>query len=232
MSPREVAAAKLPANDVIESMTVVAGPGFINLKLKSDFLAAAVRGIATDPKLGVPPAAPPKTVRRRVQQPERGQAAARRPPPQHDHRRRPGPASCGSRATPSSRDNHLGDWGTQFGILMYGYKPPPATTRRLRRRPGARAGPAVRHVRGLFAKPAEDDEDDGSGPADDPVKKACQRGDGQTPRRRPGERRPVEAVHAALPGRGPPDLPPARHPAVRPRTRRELLQPDAARRRR
>src|SRR3954463_3505035 len=39
--------ARLPANDVIESSSV-AGPGFINLKLKSDFLSKAVRGIATD----------------------------------------------------------------------------------------------------------------------------------------------------------------------------------------
>src|SRR3954463_13472655 len=38
--------AKLPPNDVIESSSV-AGPGFINIRLKSDFLANAVRGIAT-----------------------------------------------------------------------------------------------------------------------------------------------------------------------------------------
>src|SRR3954468_22146483 len=34
--------AKLPANDLIAS-AAVAGPGFINLKLKDDFLANAVR---------------------------------------------------------------------------------------------------------------------------------------------------------------------------------------------
>src|SRR5206468_6092484 len=53
--------ARLPANDAIEEPTV-AGPGFINLRLKSEFLAKAVRQVATDPKLGVEPAAKPRTV--------------------------------------------------------------------------------------------------------------------------------------------------------------------------
>src|SRR5215471_18124605 len=56
--PPEVAKAiiaKLPPNEMLEPPTV-AGPGFINLRLKSDFLAKAVREIATEPKLGVEPA--------------------------------------------------------------------------------------------------------------------------------------------------------------------------------
>ena len=57
--PQEVAQqfiVKLPANDVIETPTV-AGPGFINLRLKSEFLAKGVQQISADPKLGVEPAA-------------------------------------------------------------------------------------------------------------------------------------------------------------------------------
>src|SRR5215468_6941488 len=52
--------AKLPVNGMIEPPSV-AGKGFINIKLTTEFLTAAVRGIATDPKLGVAPAVRPKT---------------------------------------------------------------------------------------------------------------------------------------------------------------------------
>src|SRR5215207_4184210 len=61
--PPEVAKqliAALPPNDLLEPPTV-AGPGFINLRLKSDFLAKALQQIATDPKLGVQAAAKPLT---------------------------------------------------------------------------------------------------------------------------------------------------------------------------
>ena len=80
--------AKLPTNDVLEQPTV-AGPGFINLQLKPDFLGQS-RPADRDAtrKLGVEPAANPRNVRHRLFEPERRQAAARRPPPQHDHRRR------------------------------------------------------------------------------------------------------------------------------------------------
>src|SRR5438067_13853715 len=55
--PQDVAKefiAQLPANDLIEPATV-AGPGFINLRLKSDFLAKAIQQVAADLKLGVEP---------------------------------------------------------------------------------------------------------------------------------------------------------------------------------
>src|SRR3954471_7409681 len=53
--PPEVARAviaKLPPNDVFEPPTV-AGPGFINLRLKPEFLVKTLQKVATDPKLGV-----------------------------------------------------------------------------------------------------------------------------------------------------------------------------------
>src|ERR1700760_2437645 len=46
--------AKLPANELTASATV-AGPGFINLKLKDEFLAAAVRTMANDNRFGIAP---------------------------------------------------------------------------------------------------------------------------------------------------------------------------------
>jgi arginyl-tRNA synthetase len=170
--------AELPANDVIES-AAVAGPGFINLKLKSDFLAAAVRGIATDPKLGVPPADPPRRYVIDYSSPNVAK-------PLHVGHLRS--TIIGDALTRILRflghtvitDNHLGDWGTQFGMLIYGY-------RNFLDRAAYEADPVRElarlyvHVRGLFRK--GDDEDEG--PTDDPVKKACQeetarlhRGDG------------------------------------------------------
>src|SRR5580658_953808 len=52
--------ARLPANDILEEPTI-AGPGFINLRVKAAFLAKAVQSIATDPKLGVEEASKPQT---------------------------------------------------------------------------------------------------------------------------------------------------------------------------
>lgn len=112
--------AKLPANELLEVPTV-AGPGFINLRLKSDFLAAAVRQIATDPKLGVEPAAKPKTIVIDYSSPNVAK-------PLHVGHLRS--TIIGDALTRIVRflghtvvtDNHLGDWGTQFGMLIYGYK--------------------------------------------------------------------------------------------------------------
>ena len=163
---KEVVAA-LPANDAIES-AAVAGPGFINLKLKADFLAAAVRGVATDPKLGVPAADPPKRFVIDYSSPNVAK-------PLHVGHLRS--TIIGDALTRILRfqghtvitDNHLGDWGTQFGMLIYGY--------RNFLDQAAYEGDPVRelarlyvHVRGQFKQ--GDDEDEG--PTDDPVKKACQ----------------------------------------------------------
>src|SRR5947209_15556842 len=65
-------------------------------------------------------------------------------------------------------DNHLGDWGTQFGILLYGYK-------NFLDKAAYEADPVRElarlyvHVRKL-AKKADGDEDEGA--ADNPVEKA------------------------------------------------------------
>src|SRR5436190_17181145 len=61
--PQEVAAeivAKLPKNDRIES-TTIAGPGFINIRLKNDWLAKQAQVMAADERLGIAPTAARKT---------------------------------------------------------------------------------------------------------------------------------------------------------------------------
>lgn len=112
--------AKLPANNLIEPPTV-AGPGFINLRLKSDFLAAAVQKIATDPKLGTEPVLKPRTYVIDYSSPNVAK-------PLHvGHLRSTiiGDALARILEFQGHRvitDNHLGDWGTQFGMLIYGYR--------------------------------------------------------------------------------------------------------------
>jgi arginyl-tRNA synthetase len=168
--PPEVAKAliaALPANDLLDEPTV-AGPGFINLRLKSEFLAKAVRGIATDPKLGVAPAPQPRKYVIDLSGPNVAK-------PLHVGHLRS--TIIGDALVRILRflghkvigDNHLGDWGTQFGILLYGYKN--------HRDDAAFNGDPVRellrlyiHVRNL-AKLAEGDDEEGA--ADNPIMTAC-----------------------------------------------------------
>ncbi len=168
--PPELAKAiigKIPANDLIESATV-AGPGFINIKLKSDFLAARVGAMAKDERLGVAPVAMPKTFVVDLSGPNVAK-------PLHvGHLRSTiiGDALvrilrfCGHTVV---SDNHLGDWGTQFGILIYGYKH--------HRDDAAFAADPVRelarlyiHVRNL-ARTTDDDEETAGGDIMDACRK-------------------------------------------------------------
>ena len=163
---KEIIAA-LPPNDLIETPTV-AGPGFINLRLKADFLAAAVCTVANDVKLGVEPAASPKTFVIDLSSPNVAK-------PLHVGHLRS--TIIGDALVRILRylghtvegDNHLGDWGLQFGILIHGYK-------NFRDDAAFQADP-VRELARLYVQinkmfKKEGDEEDG--PTDDPVKKACQ----------------------------------------------------------
>jgi arginyl-tRNA synthetase len=166
--PQDVAKAiiaALPANDMLEDPTV-AGPGFINLRLKPDFLAKAVQGIASDPKLGVAPAAKSKTYVIDYSSPNVAK-------PLHVGHLRS--TIIGDAITRILRflghrvesDNHLGDWGLQFGILIYGYK-------NLRHDAAFKTDP-VRELARLYVdinKQFKDENEEG--PTDDPLKKACQ----------------------------------------------------------
>src|SRR5205823_7581416 len=100
----------------------VAGPGcFINLRLRTDWLAAQLQRMAADERLGVEPAQPPHTYVIDYSSPNVAK-------PMHVGHLRS--TIIGDALARLLRflghkvvsDNHLGDWGTQFGILIYGYK--------------------------------------------------------------------------------------------------------------
>jgi arginyl-tRNA synthetase len=121
--PAQVAAsivAALPPNPIFEPPTI-SGPGFINLHLRDEWLAERVREQAADPRLGVCPVARP----RRYVVDYSGPNVAK---PLHvGHLRSTiiGESICRILRFLGHTvigDNHLGDWGTQFGMLIYGYK--------------------------------------------------------------------------------------------------------------
>jgi len=126
--PREVAAeivTALKLDDLCETPEV-AGPGFINLRLKSEWLAAAASAALADPRLGMlatgSPGAPP---RRTIVIDYSAPNVAK---PMHvGHIRSTVIGDALARILRFAghqviTDNHLGDWGTQFGMILYGYK--------------------------------------------------------------------------------------------------------------
>ena len=99
----------------------VAGAGFINFKLKPDFVAQQIDQAGRDDRHGVPVAAQPKTIVIDFSSPNVAK-------PMHvghirstilgDSLARIG-KFLGHRVI---TDNHIGDWGTQFGMLIIGWK--------------------------------------------------------------------------------------------------------------
>ena len=113
-------AGKIPTGGMAQSATV-AGPGFINLRLSDTWLAARLRSLTADDRLGVAPAAAPRAFVIDLSGPNVAK-------PLHVGHLRS--TIIGDALVRLLRflghtvvgDNHLGDWGTQFGILLYGYK--------------------------------------------------------------------------------------------------------------
>jgi arginyl-tRNA synthetase len=118
-SPRDVASAiveKLPADDLIAAVAV-SGPGFINITLRPEFLAGALARMMGDARLGVPLVAAPETVVVDYSSPNVAKEM-------HVGNMRStiiGDALVrllefqGQRVI---RQNHIGDWGTPFGMLV------------------------------------------------------------------------------------------------------------------
>ncbi|MHC4400464.1 MAG: arginine--tRNA ligase [Planctomycetota bacterium] len=99
----------------------VAGPGFINLKLRDEWLTERLARAVDDPRLGVPAAEKPRTYVIDYSAPNVAK-------PMHVGHIRSTVIGHGLYRTLRFLghrvigDNHLGDWGTQFGMIIYGYK--------------------------------------------------------------------------------------------------------------
>ena len=118
-NPRELAqkvADALAGNAVIESAEV-AGPGFINLRLNADFLAKNLQTALSDSRFGVAEAADKKTVVIDYSSPN----LAKEMHVGHLRSSIIGDSIArilgflGHKVIPQ---NHVGDWGTQFGMLV------------------------------------------------------------------------------------------------------------------
>ena len=118
-NPRELAqkvADALAGNAVIESAEV-AGPGFINLRLHADFLAKNLQAALNDSRFGVAEAADKKTVVIDYSSPN----LAKEMHVGHLRSSIIGDSIArilgflGHKVIPQ---NHVGDWGTQFGMLV------------------------------------------------------------------------------------------------------------------
>lgn len=121
--PREVAAALVSAlqlDDLCEPLEI-AGPGFINLRLRETWLSQAALEALHDPRLGVTQDASPRTILIDYSSPNVAK-------PMHvGHIRSTVIGDALARIFRFQghhviTDNHLGDWGTQFGMVIYGFK--------------------------------------------------------------------------------------------------------------
>ncbi len=118
-NPRELAQHIIDALPVSERVAKVeiAGPGFINFYLDSQWLARQVQALAADPRLGVKAATPAQTIVVDYSAPNVAKEMA-----VHHIRS----TVIGDAATRTLeflghkviRANHVGDWGTQFGMLI------------------------------------------------------------------------------------------------------------------
>jgi arginyl-tRNA synthetase len=122
--PREVAAAIVERLDVAELCEApeIAGPGFINLRLKDAWIAGVLKHASPDlERIGVEKVAAPRTYVLDYSSPNVAK-------PMHvGHIRSTVIGDSLYRVLKflghrTISDNHIGDWGTQFGMIIYGWK--------------------------------------------------------------------------------------------------------------
>ena len=121
--PRAVAEAAVKALPLPPMLTrvEVAGPGFINLTVSPAWLSEQVAALSAAPRFGIPNAGQGKTVIIDYSSPNVAK-------PMHiGHIRSTVIGNAIDRMYRALgfrviADNHLGDWGTQFGILIQGYR--------------------------------------------------------------------------------------------------------------
>lgn len=122
-NPRDLAAeivGKLDLSDLCQPLEV-AGPGFINIRLKDDWLTEQTNRSVTDARLGVEANTTPKRIVIDYSAPNVAK-------PMHvGHLRSTVLGNALYRVAKFlghhvQGDNHIGDWGTQFGMILFGYK--------------------------------------------------------------------------------------------------------------
>jgi arginyl-tRNA synthetase len=122
MKPRDVAAAviaRLEVSDLAEKVEI-AGPGFINITLRPDWIAAEIGRTNADERLGVPRAGKAETVVVDYSAPNLAKEM------HVGHLRSTIIGDALARMLDFAghkvvRQNHVGDWGTQFGMLVLLY---------------------------------------------------------------------------------------------------------------
>ncbi len=122
-NPREVAAAVAEKVDLapLAERPEVAGPGFLNVRLNDAWVVQSLGDLLNDENLGIIAPAQPKTVVVDFSSPNVAK-------PMHVGHLRSTVigdslarilAGIGHKVV---RDNHLGDWGSQFGMILWGWK--------------------------------------------------------------------------------------------------------------
>ncbi|MBU3664359.1 MAG: arginine--tRNA ligase [Chthoniobacterales bacterium] len=122
-NPRELAskiADYFEADDICERPEI-AGPGFLNFRLQPGWISRKLQDLAGDPRCGVPATADPRRIVIDFSSPNVAK-------PMHVGHIRS--TILGDALARIARfaghevvtDNHLGDWGTQFGKVLYGWK--------------------------------------------------------------------------------------------------------------
>jgi arginyl-tRNA synthetase len=99
----------------------IAGPGFINFRISPDFLSEQLRRLALEERLGVEPVKRPRTIVIDFSSPN----IAKQMHVGHIRSTILGDVLARVARFLGHRvitDNHLGDWGTQFGKVIYGWK--------------------------------------------------------------------------------------------------------------
>jgi arginyl-tRNA synthetase len=117
--PRDIAAEIVRHLDVagICEPPTVSGPGFVNFKFTGEWIAQAAAAVLEDPRLGTPVADHPQTVIVEYSSPNIAKEM------HVGHLRSTIVGDAIARVTEFAghrliRDNHVGDWGTPFGMLI------------------------------------------------------------------------------------------------------------------
>ena len=121
--PRELANEILAALDVADfaETPTIAGAGFVNFRLSDVFISKHLTSLAADPRLGNALTPSPKRILVDFSSPNVAK-------PMHvGHIRSTILGDCLARVArflghDVVTDNHIGDWGTQFGKVIYGWK--------------------------------------------------------------------------------------------------------------